>query len=314
MKKEFKFILLVLSIFLIFNLINFEKKAEKVLVETVSVQEMNIINQVIAKGYIEELSKSYVSINQNGIVQNAYFSVGDFVSKNDVIMTIQTTELQQNHSNNTVIELISNKNITILDTKGFGEIDIISNVDGVITTISNVASESILSGIPFLSVCDMDSLVAKISISEKNIKEIMLGQSVTISGDSFDDIIYGQIAQIMPYTTASFDLLNNSSSVQIEAIVEIENLSKNIIIGCSIEAKINVDEKKNALTIPFEAIYQENLQEYVYIVQNDEIEKREIVTGYEVSQNIEVLSGLDGTEKIVLTSGVFEGQEVFYEE
>lgn len=313
MKKGFKLILILMCVIFVYLSSKSNENENKLMVDTILPQEMNIINQVIAKGYIEEISKSYVSINQNGIVQNAYYSVGEAVSKGDVIMTIKTTENNQNQANNTVIDLISNKNITILDTKSYGEIHIISNVDGIITSISSVANESILSGIPFLSVCDTNNLVARISVSEKNIKEAEVGQNVSISGDSFDGIIYGQIEQIMPYTTASFDILNNSSVVQVEVIASLSNLSENIFIGCSIEAKITVDEKKNAITIPFEVIYQENLQEYVYVVQNNQIAKKEITTGYEISQNIEVISGLEIDDIIVLTKDVFEGQEVIYE-
>lgn len=310
MKKGFTMILLTFSVIILVFAINIRKKDDFLPIETVLAEKTTIINQVIAQGNIEEFSKSYVSINQNGVVEKLNFALGDSVEIGDEIMTINIENTQQNQSYNSVIDLINNKNITILDTSNLGEIKVISNVNGIITSISSAESQAIFSGIPFLSICDNENLVARVSISEKNIKEIEIGQEVSITGDCFEGVIYGKVAQIMPYTTSNLDILSGSSTVSVETVIEIPQITQDIIIGCSIEAKITVDEKENAITIPFDAIYQENMQEFVYILQNNTIFEQNITTGYEIFENIEVLSGLNEGDIVVITEGVFDGQEV----
>lgn len=314
MKKEIKLILSIFGVILLFFAYKSQKTENIVAVDTVFAEKTSIINQIVANGNIEEQNKSYISINQNGIVENIFFSVGDSVKKGDVVLTIKTNDLQLNQSVNSVIDLIGNKNITILDTKNSGEIEIISNVNGVITSIPSVSNESIVSGVPFLSICDQDNLIARVSISEKNIKEAKVGQSVLMTGDSFNGFIHGKITQIMPYTTTNLDILSGNNTVLVEAIIEFENYKKDIIVGCSIEAKITIDEKINAITVPFYAIFQENTQEYVYILENNVVFKQEITTGYEVFDKIEVLSGLEGDEILVVSENVFEGQVVTHEQ
>lgn len=314
MKKEIAVIFVTTGIICAIFALNAKNSYDIVEVDTILVEKKTIINQIIASGNIEEKNKSYVSINQNGVVQTVNFSVGDSIAKGDEILTIKTTDLQLNQSGSSIIDLIENKSITILDTSSIGELKIISNVNGVITSIPSVANESIISGVPFLSICDEDNLVVRVSISEKNIKEAQVKQDVFITGESFDGTIFGEISQIMPYATASLDILNSTTTVEVEAIVELGVVPSDIIVGCSVEAKITIDEKKDALTIPFDVIYQENMQEYVYILEDNTISKREITTGYEVAERVEVLSGLQDGEIVVSTKGVFEGQVVLDEQ
>ncbi|MFI3228154.1 MAG: HlyD family efflux transporter periplasmic adaptor subunit [Clostridia bacterium] len=314
MKKGILLILVTLSIiFLVLNK-NRTNLDENMEIQTIFAEKSTIINQIIAKGNIEEKNKSYVCINQNGIVEKVNFVLGDKVSTGDILMTVKSNDLQYNQTNNSIFDLFSNKSITILDTGNVGEFDIISNVNGVITSIPTNVGESILSGVPFLSICDTENLIARVSISEKNVKETKIGQEVIITGDSFEEEIYGEIIQIMPYTTTNLDILSSSNTVTVEAIVELDEFAQEIIIGCSIEAKITVDEKNDAITVPFDAIFQENTQEYVYILENNTIFKREIVSGYEVEEKIEIISGITQGEQIVIAGDVFDGQEVINEE
>lgn len=314
MKRQIKIIIAITVIICLIFYKNSENSEDIMTVDIISAEKTSIINQIIAKGNIEEQNKSYVSINQNGVVEKINFALGDKVSKGDVILKIKTNNLQSNHSNTSIIDLIDNKNITILDTKNLGEIEIISNVDGIITAIPSVENESILSGVPFLSICNLENLIARVEISEKNIKQTKVGQDVILTGDAFYGNIYGEIIQIMPYVTTNFDILSNSSTVLVEALVKLKNLKSDIIVGCSVEGKITIDEKKEAITVPYDAIYQEKLQEYVYIVQENIVIKREITTGYEILDKVEVLNGLSSGDKIITTKGVFEGQLVNYEQ
>lgn len=313
MKIKIKLLIATTVIICLLFVANAKNTEDIISVDTHVVEKTTIINQIIANGNIEEKSKSYISINQNGTVKKIFYSKGDKVSQGDILLTIETNDKQSNSANNSIIDLIDNKNVTILDTTNVGEIEVISNVDGIVTQIPTVTGEAILSGIPFLSLCDTDNLVATISISEKNIKDTQIGQSVILTGDSFDGSIFGKISQIMPYTTASLDILSGTSNVSVEAIVELDFLMQDIIVGCSVQAKITTEHKNNAITIPLESISQENKQEYVYLLVENHAVKQEITTGYEVYDEVEVLSGLKEGDIIIKSSNVFDGQEVKYE-
>jgi len=72
-------------------------------------------------------------------------------------------------------------------------------------------------------------------------------------------------------------------------------------------------KKHNVLTLPYEAIIQDNMnREAVYVVENGKIEKRIIKTGYEMTNSVEVTSGLLEGSAVVISpdDGLSEGDRV----
>ena len=67
-----------------------------------------------------------------------------------------------------------------------------------------------------------------------------------------------------------------------------------------------------AVVIPLSAVVQEDNQSVVYVVENGSAVRRALETGIESDGWIEILGGLDGHEKIVITGqgGLRDGSRV----
>lgn len=295
--------------------INYMSKNENEiqLVEVVNVVETNVFNSVIASGYIEESYKEYVSIDKNGTVEKVNFNIGDKVKKGDEILTISVKDILGEITKDNIVNLLNVEESVIFDTKNQEKIKIISNIDGIITKIPTNIGETIVSGIPFLTISNSNDLVAKISIPERYYNQIKVGQSARINGVSFGGEIIGEVTQIMPYAKTSFDIMGGSGSVTVDAVIDINTLGKNILPGCSIEAKIIVDKRENALVVPYQAIYQIGKMEYVNIFNDGIVQAKEIITGYELDSGIEVMYGIDKNDIIITTNNLENGQKVRYE-
>ena len=187
-----------------------------------------------------------------------------------------------------------------------------SNIDGIILKAPENEGETIIKGIPFLIVSDVSNLVAEIQIPEKHANSINIGQNAKITGEAFDETLKGIVYDVMPYAKASFDILGQSQKVTVDAKLLIENATPNVILGSSIEATIIVDEKNDVIVIPYEAIFQEEKIEYVHVLENNIAVKKEITTGYELENDIEVV-GINEDEIIILTQDIKTGQKVRYE-
>ena len=76
--------------------------------------------------------------------------------------------------------------------------------------------------------------------------------------------------------------------------------------------KIIIDERKNTLIINEKAIFQENSKYYVWVVKDNEVEKRYVNKGIEEGKMVEILKGLKEGEKVVVEGGIGlkEGMEV----
>lgn len=311
MKKISACFMVISTIFIVAYMFN--DGEQSTLVEVADVIETNVFNSVIASGYIEQQDKEYVSISQNGIVEKINFSIGDSVKKGDEILVININDLIGEISKESIINVLNIEKSVIFDTNNQEKIKIISNVDGVITKIPEKIGETIITGVPFLTIGSSSDLIAKISIPERYYSQIKVGQSARISGVAFSGEIIGEISQIMPYAKTNFDILGGSGNVIIEAFMEINTLGKNIIPGCSVDAKIIVDKRENALVVPYEAIYQIGKMEYVNVYNNGFVEAKEILTGYELDSGIEVVFGIEKNDIIITTNNVENGEKVRYE-
>lgn len=296
MKKVY---LLIFSTFIVLMLIFSGDNADNAIVlDTKEVEIATVYNNIFASGYIEQSDKNIISIDQNGIVQTLNFSVGDTVLAGDTIMTIQKTDY---------VPYVSAFSI---DGNLIGKSDILSTNDEIITIKSNITGKiisipdsvgsGIIKGVPFLSVSNSDNLVATISVSERYASVIAVGQEVILTGDGFSGSIYGKISEISPVAKKEFSILNDSSNISIEVTVEFEQDIIDLISGLSVSASIKVDERNEAIIIPYTCVFQEEKQEFVYILQDNIIKKQAITTGYELEENIEVISGLKKGDILIL--------------
>jgi HlyD family secretion protein len=66
------------------------------------------------------------------------------------------------------------------------------------------------------------------------------------------------------------------------------------------DVTILVKEIANAITIPIEAVNDDNGQSFVWLQSGDKLEKQNIKTGIETDTKIEVLEGLNQNAKVVI--------------
>lgn len=71
--------------------------------------------------------------------------------------------------------------------------------------------------------------------------------------------------------------------------------------GSSATVKIFTDHRKKAVVVPYEAVCQRGEQEYVFTIENGRAVQNPVVTGYLLERVIEVRSGLEGGETVILS-------------
>ena len=96
----------------------------------------------------------------------------------------------------------------------------------------------------------------------------------------------------------------------VSAILKIVDADGTLRPGYSANAKIFVDEKESAVILPYEAVRQEERSEYVYVIGEDgRAHRRDVSTGYALSEAVEIAAGLVPGDLVVLSSGdaLFDG-------
>ena len=155
-----------------------------------------------------------------------------------------------------------------------------------ITPVSNI-----------VSIIDPQSLYFKTQIDQEDVVKVQIGDPAKIIIDSFpDQTIDSEITYI------SFTPVTGQTSTVYEVWFKLVQDNQTFYrLGMDGDAHIILKELPNTLTLPIEAVYQDQEQPYVYTIdQNQNLIKKTIKIGIETDTDIEVLEGLSDNDQIVI--------------
>lgn len=154
----------------------------------------------------------------------------------------------------------------------------------------------------YVEVYNTETLTTTISVSENEIDTVEVGQEVDIVLTADESKEYtGEITKIDSIGSYS------SSGTTFSATVEFEN-DGNVKIGMSLSCTIILQEEKEVVCVPIEAVYENSQgEEYVNKINEDgTIEEVVIETGIADDNYVQVLSGLELDEKVQVITEITE--------
>jgi len=96
------------------------------------------------------------------------------------------------------------------------------------------------------------------------------------------------------------------------AQIEIENRSHTIKPGMFAAVQMTVAERKNALTVPTNALLKDDAGQYVFVLFENKAKSIRVHIGAELVERTEIVSGLSGNETLITVGQQFvkEGGQV----
>ena len=155
-------------------------------------------------------------------------------------------------------------------------------------------------------ITDTRSLVAYLRIPQTELEKFSPGQQANVQVDAMPELSFdATIARISP----TIDVRNGTFRVT----AYINNEDGLLAPGMFGRFDIAYEQHIDALIIPIAAIVEEDNQTAVYVVEDGAAIRRAIQTGIQSGDSIEVLSGLDEHEQIVVTGqgSLRDGSRVF---
>lgn len=169
--------------------------------------------------------------------------------------------------------------------------------NGIVLSSAYKEGEYAGPGVPAISIISSDFII-KADINEIDVVNLQLGQDVDIRLDAYyENEFSGKIINISPIST------NIGGVVSFELIVkpEIENGPK-LLYGLSASLDITTSSSENVLFVPIQSVYEEDGKSYVDLVAEDDgIEKTEVATGIFNYDFIEIKSGLNKGDTILIS-------------
>lgn len=149
---------------------------------------------------------------------------------------------------------------------------------------------------PLFSVANLEKLVVRVGISERDVVHIQNGQQADIEIDAFpDQTFHGTVQRIFP----SAD--ENSRLFTVEILLNSEQKEQVIRPGYLARASMDAERRPDVIAIPSESLLaSEQDDRFVYIINSENrLERRDVTTGIERRNWTQILEGLEVGEQIV---------------
>jgi len=167
--------------------------------------------------------------------------------------------------------------------------------DGILVDLPHYNPDQLLEiGTPLGQVMDYGELYVDVSLPGKEIERVRPGQRalVTHYGGAVADTLTGRIAQVSP-------VLDRESRM-FKARLSIANDELELRPGTFVKIDIVVAEKDSALVISKEVVIDRGDARTVFVVEKGIAFERKLETGLSNRLEIEVLSGLEEEERLVV--------------
>lgn len=160
---------------------------------------------------------------------------------------------------------------------------------------------------------NLSDLIIDVTISEYDISNIVVGQSVRITSDvlGMGNTLDGKVSRIAPTGEAVVGAATKEMRVPVE--IKVLGGDNKMIAGVNAKVDILIAKRENVLNVPLEAILDESGEKSVLLANDNVIKKISVVTGLESITNVEIASDiLTPGDKIVLnpTVDLIDGTEI----
>lgn len=159
--------------------------------------------------------------------------------------------------------------------------------------------------LPLVRLSQIDKLRLIIPVQVSAVSYVKAGEPIEVRVPALKKIVSATITRF----THQMDMATRT----METEVDLDNPNLELIPGMYASVALKVDQKTNALTVPIEALARQKSGSSVYLIKKDgSIEERALELGMETPARVEVLSGLQENDLVMIGSRtqVKPGQKV----
>ncbi|MCK9620632.1 MAG: efflux RND transporter periplasmic adaptor subunit [Methylobacter sp.] len=182
---------------------------------------------------------------------------------------------------------------------------VLAPFDGTVAEINTEIGEYVtpsppgIPTLPAIDLLDVSCLYVSAPIDEVDAPQIKTGMSACVSLDAFaEKRCSGTVSRIAPYV---LEKEKQARTVEVEVKLTDPQEIKDLLPGYSADIEVLLTSKLNALRVPAEAVLDNNK---VLVMHDDGLlEERSFKPGLVNWNTVEVLSGLNAGDKVVLSVG-----------
>ena len=150
---------------------------------------------------------------------------------------------------------------------------------------------------PIVEIANLDRVELAANVPAEQLSRVKAGQRAVVSTDAYTDKTFaGSVIAIAP----AVDLTTNTALVRIRTA----NDGRLLKVGMFAEARLQIEEHRDALVVPPSAVVKGEDGAAVYVVSGDTAERTPVTIGLQQPDATEILTGVTAGQR-VLTSAVY---------
>jgi multidrug resistance efflux pump len=151
-----------------------------------------------------------------------------------------------------------------------------------------------------LTIPDLREMAVKVNIHESAVQRVAVGQRVRVSVDAFpDDPLTGTVSRVAVVADSANSFMNPDLKVY-PTTINIDGTHEWLRPGMSAEVEILVDRLEDVVYVPVQAVTYYDDQRVVYVAGRGAPQRRPIEVGSFSDSFIEIVSGLEEGEQVLL--------------
>lgn len=213
--------------------------------------------------------QAFIASSAAGRVSEIYIKVGEKVSQGQKLLTIQPIFV------------------------GSSPVTIPSLISGYVTKQNIVIGQSVTPETVLMEVSDSSKvLVRGVMYETPEVSKIKIGQKVHVSSSLLNDKPLPGVIQRMD---GAFD--SSSRTFNIYALVE--NPDHKLLANMQVRLAVEVSNPSDVLTVPVKAVLGDTGEQFIFVRNGSEFERRSVKLGMRYGTDVEVLEGVFPDEEAV---------------
>lgn len=189
--------------------------------------------------------------------------------------------------------------ISDIDNK-ISQTDVYAKSNGIVTNVYAKKGSFATNVNPVMDISNLDKVIAVCDVLSSDAIALKTGQKVKILQKVGEDTIEksGSIIDIGKYAKTKISSLGLEEQ-RVEVKIQIDDL-QNSIIGSDMDIVFETLRIDNIFVLPKSSVFETDDKKFVWVINNEKLEIRQITTGKESDYEYEIKSGLNENDIVVL--------------
>ncbi len=186
-----------------------------------------------------------------------------------------------------------------------GKEGVLAPYDGIISYVTILDGSQVAQGMELITIQSNTQVCVKLEVLADDFDSLHVGDSAEIQIKNY--IYTGKVSEVNQIAT-----INAMGASVIGATVQIDNPDENIFLGVDAKTTIITDEKEGVICVPSRVINTSAEGDFVYVIEEGIVVKKNIEIGISVLDKVEILSGLAVGDQVIsdMSSVLSEGMQV----